>query len=59
MPKKISATTILFKVDCEKLALPISDKAIKSKFFYFIRSDRNLYFLGLENPLQFQKIPFI
>jgi hypothetical protein len=57
MPKKISTSANIMV--CGKLALPISDKAIKSKFFYLVRSERNPYFLGSANPLQFQKIPFI
>ena len=42
-----------------KLTHPVSNEAMKSRFFSFVRSDRNLYFLESAKPLQFQKIPFI
>jgi len=42
--RKSLPAQILFKVDYGKLALPVSDIAMNSRFFSFVKSERNLYF---------------
>jgi len=58
MPKEILPTAQGFEKHLSTLSLPVSDRAIKSKFFSSVKSERNLNFFGSPKPLQFQKNTF-
>jgi len=55
MPHKISACADIIQSGLGEISLPVSNKAIKSKFFSYVKSEENLYFLDPQNHCNSRK----